>query len=87
MIKEIQNALQCCGLMNSHDRAWPFPDKRHGIDACELRYGRNVGCIGRWKDEEQRLAGLLMGAVGFVVVWQVRLSVPEICSIEVLMRD
>ncbi|KAF2497439.1 hypothetical protein BU16DRAFT_559187 [Lophium mytilinum] len=75
VIKEIQDALQCCGLMNTHDRAWPFPDKRHGIDACEVRYERTVGCIGPWKNEEQRLAGLLIGAVGFVVVWQLLIIV------------
>jgi len=74
-IKEIQDALQCCGLINSHDRAWPFPDKTHDSTACEKRFDRTTGCIQRWRGEEQRLAGLLMGVVGLVVVWELTILI------------
>ncbi|PVH94437.1 hypothetical protein DM02DRAFT_676198 [Periconia macrospinosa] len=69
-IKAIQDAFNCCGLKSSHDMAWPFPDKTHKADACELAFGRKNGCFKPWKIEEQRVAGILMGAVGLVFIWQ-----------------
>jgi len=74
-IKEIQDALQCCGLMNSHDRAWPFPDKTHKATACEERFERTTGCIQRWRGEEQRVGGILMGVVGLVVIWELTILI------------
>lgn len=71
-IRTIQQALSCCGFVNSHDRAWPFPDnKGHTIHACETAFGYQVGCLRPWKAEEQRVAGILMSVVGLVFVWQV----------------
>lgn len=70
-IKTIQQTLNCCGFVNSHDRAWPFPDKSHDVHACESAFGYQVGCVGPWKAEEQRVAGILMGVVGLVFAWQV----------------
>lgn len=69
-IRAIQEAFQCCGLTNSHDMAWPFPDKSHDQHACENMFGRTAGCLGAWKAEEQRLAGMLIGVVGMVFIWQ-----------------
>lgn len=69
-IRAIQDAFQCCGLTNSHDMAWPFPDKSHDQRACENMFGRTTGCLGAWKAEEQRIAGMLIGVVGMVFIWQ-----------------
>lgn len=70
-IRTIQDTFKCCGHMNSHDKAWPFPDRGHDIHACENAFGRTIGCHGPWKQEEQRLAGIMMAVVGLVFVWQV----------------
>ena len=92
-IRTIQMTLSCCGYLNSHDQAWPFPDKSHDAwvvqihtyrigaitnydyfrHACEKAFGQRSGCIGPWRQEEQRVAGTLMVVVGLVFVWQVRL--------------
>jgi len=74
-IRTIQDAFHCCGLMNAHDRAWPFPDKEHKADACQKQLGYDRGCLGVWRREEQRVAGLMMAVVGFVTLWQVRESI------------
>lgn len=69
-IRTIQDAFECCGLINSRDMAWPFPDKTHDTHACENMFRRNTGCMGAWKAEEKQIAGLLLGAVGMVFIWQ-----------------
>lgn len=72
-IRAIQDQYSCCGFANPKDMAWPFPDKSHEADAClKLPFGRTGSCFGPWKAEEQHIAGILMGAVGMVVVWAVR---------------
>ncbi len=71
-IRTIQDQYNCCGLANSRDMAWPFPDRSHQADACEISFGRTNGCLGPWMAEEQHVAGLLMGAVGLVIIWAVR---------------
>ena len=71
-IRRIQDAFNCCGFANSRDMAWPFPDKTHNADSCENAFGRTAGCLGAWRGEEQRIAGILMGVVGMVFIWQVR---------------
>jgi hypothetical protein len=70
-IRTIQQAFNCCGLKNSKDMAWPFPDKEHKVTACETTFGHSNGCFGPWKGEEQRVAGILMAVVGLVFIWQV----------------
>ncbi|KAF2708498.1 hypothetical protein K504DRAFT_468829 [Pleomassaria siparia CBS 279.74] len=69
-IRSIQDAFNCCGFMNSHDQAWPFPGKGTTINACEAAFKRTTGCFGPWKREEQNMAGLLIGVIGMVFVWQ-----------------
>jgi hypothetical protein len=70
-IRQIQDAFNCCGLVNSHDMAWPFPDRTHNARACEATYqGRASGCLTAWKAEEQKIAGLFMTVVGMVFLWQ-----------------
>lgn len=52
--------------------AWPFPDRTHNAHACETTYnGRTSGCLGAWKAEEQKMAGLFMTVVAMVFIWQV----------------
>lgn len=69
-IRTIQDAFNCCGLTNSHDMAWPFPDKTHDSRSCETSFDRNTGCLAAWKAEEQHVAGILMTVVGLVFLWQ-----------------
>ncbi|KAF2446884.1 hypothetical protein P171DRAFT_442105 [Karstenula rhodostoma CBS 690.94] len=69
-VRTIQDSLKCCGLKNSRDMAWPFPDKTHKATACEDAFGRTNGCLVPWKSEEQRMAGILMAAVALVFLWQ-----------------
>ncbi|KAF1939142.1 hypothetical protein EJ02DRAFT_265037 [Clathrospora elynae] len=69
-IRTIQDAFNCCGFTNSHDMAWPFPDREHNQHACETTFQRSTGCIGAWKAEEQQIAGLLLAVVGMVFIWQ-----------------
>ncbi|KAI4625638.1 hypothetical protein J4E81_002565 [Alternaria sp. BMP 2799] len=71
-IRQIQDAFECCGLANARDMAWPFPDKTHKADACQITYaGRADGCFRFWKAEEQVVAGMLMSVVGMVFIWQI----------------
>jgi len=70
-IRTIQDAFNCCGLTNSRDMAWPFPDKNHDVDSCETSFNRNSGCLAAWKAEEQQIAGILIAVVGMVFLWQV----------------
>ena len=72
VIRAIQDVFQCCGFKNPKDMAWPFADKNHRADACEMDFGRTQGCWEAWKGEERRLAGILMAVVGLVSLWQVR---------------
>jgi hypothetical protein len=70
-IRQIQDAFNCCGLINSRDMAWPFPDRSHDARACEVTYrGRISGCLAAWRAEEQTIAGLFMTVVGMVFLWQ-----------------
>ncbi|KAF2726743.1 hypothetical protein EJ04DRAFT_171874 [Polyplosphaeria fusca] len=85
-IRRIQDAFRCCGFRTSHDRAWPFPDKSHDAFACEKTLERTNGCFGAWKAEEQNMAGILMGVVGLVFVWQVSIIVFPTQSQTVLHR-
>ena len=77
----IQDAFKCCGLKNSRDMAWPFPDKTHKATACEEMYGYKNGCLEPWKEKEQRMAGILMVVVGLVFLWQVRptMNISAVC--------
>lgn len=70
-IRHIQDAFQCCGFTNPRDMAWPFQDKQHDQHACEEAFGRTNGCLGAWRSEEQQIAGILIGVVAMVFVWQV----------------
>jgi len=74
-VKAIQDQYNCCGFASPTDMAYPFPDKSHKADACMTSFGRTESCFKPWKAEEQHIAGLLMGAVGLVVVWALAIIV------------
>ena len=59
-IRRIQDAYQCCGFNTAWTKAWPFPDKNHGSDACIKAYNRQKSCLGDWRQDEQIYAGLLL---------------------------
>ena len=72
VIRRIQERHQCCGLRNKNDRAWPFPDKRHGAGACAETFIRERGCLGEWRKDAQITAGLLLLVA--VVVFLLKVS-------------
>ena len=59
-IRRIQDAHQCCGLHSILDRAWPFQNRDHGVNACAKAFNRTKACLGSWRRDEQIAAGLLL---------------------------
>ena len=57
-IAMIQDNFQCCGLRSLHDRAWPFKDRDHGDNACELQLRYRRSCFLR--EEQQRLVSSMV---------------------------
>lgn len=70
-ISQIQNLLSCCGFQTARDMAFPFPDKTHKADTCELRFERHTGCLEAWRDKERLVSGLMMAVTVGVFVWMV----------------
>ncbi|KAK5169970.1 hypothetical protein LTR04_005424 [Oleoguttula sp. CCFEE 6159] len=70
-IRRIQDAFQCCGLLGVKDRAFPFPDKEHGNDACVKAYGWQKSCLESWRAEERTVATLLILVPLLVFLWKV----------------
>ncbi|RHZ59255.1 uncharacterized protein CDV56_105769 [Aspergillus thermomutatus] len=75
-IRTIQDNLQCCGLRSTHDRAWPFKDRNHGDNACELQLGYPRSCLAPWQ-EQQRVASWMVFAAA-VLIWTMRIGFPHI---------
>lgn len=73
-ITRIQDAHNCCGLHTAWDKAWPFPDKYHGVDACMKTFHRQKSCLGDWRQDEQIYAGLLLFVALMTFVVKVRHS-------------
>jgi hypothetical protein len=48
-VQLIQAQLKCCGLNNTHDRAWPFPEKNIDAYECERSQGWERPCLGVWR--------------------------------------
>ncbi|KXT07456.1 hypothetical protein AC578_553 [Pseudocercospora eumusae] len=59
-IRSIQDAFACCGFASTKDMAWPFPDNKHGSDACVVRFERDTACLNPWRHEEQKIAIMLL---------------------------
>ncbi|KAI9820617.1 MAG: hypothetical protein M1827_004986 [Pycnora praestabilis] len=71
-IRRIQETYQCCGLHSTHDKAYPFPKKGVGNDACVKAFpGRIQSCFGPWRGEERAGAGLLLSVA--IVVFVIKL--------------
>ncbi|KAK4953280.1 hypothetical protein LTR10_008989 [Elasticomyces elasticus] len=70
-VARIQDGFSCCGLNSPRDMAFPFPDSRHGSDACLVRYERAEACIGPWRDEERKVAIMLLVVPLAVFVWKI----------------
>jgi hypothetical protein len=73
-VRRIQDAFECCGLHSTIDRAYPFPAKDIGVDACKKGFGRTISCFESWKEEEKRIAGLMLLVVLLVALWKVNMS-------------
>ncbi|KAJ5383159.1 hypothetical protein N7517_001070 [Penicillium concentricum] len=67
VIRSIQDKLRCCGLRSVHDRAWPFKDRNHGDNACELQLGYQRSCFTRWREHQQRTSWMVFAAAVFVL--------------------
>lgn len=61
--------------------AFPFPDREHGADACEVRYERTRGCFEAWEGQERVVAGIMMAVAVGVFLWMVSSSIPSHLSI------
>ena len=72
-IRSIQDEFRCCGLRSLHDRAWPFKDRTHGDNACELQLGYQRSCFAPWREQQQNTSWMIFAAVIFVFVAKVGL--------------
>ena len=70
-IERIQNAFDCCGFMSTQDMAFPFQDAKHGTDACVVRYERDQACFEPWRQEERKVAVMLLIVPLAVFLWKV----------------
>lgn len=75
-IRRIQDTFSCCGFNSPRDMAWPRPDATHGADACMVRYDRDRRCLEPWRDEERKVAIMLLIVPVAVFLWKVRLCLP-----------
>ncbi|KAL8914751.1 MAG: hypothetical protein Q9172_007028 [Xanthocarpia lactea] len=67
-LRRIQDSHSCCGLRTMKHMPWPFPDRR-GVDMCRDTYHRERSCLGVWRTDLQRNAGMGLGvAVGCFAV-------------------
>lgn len=71
-IRQIQDALNCCGFRTTKDQSWPFPKGSHpDKDQCANQFGRTQACMVPWgKEMKKAMAGELgvVLAVGLVRV-------------------
>ncbi|BDD55382.1 hypothetical protein MAP00_000907 [Monascus purpureus] len=65
-IRSIQDEFRCCGLRSLHDRAWPFKDRRHGDNACELQLGYQRSCFAPWREHQRNTSWMVFAAAVFV---------------------
>ncbi|KAL4788387.1 hypothetical protein BJX76DRAFT_353409 [Aspergillus varians] len=74
-IRAIQDRFQCCGFRSIHDRAWPFKDRDHGDNACELQFGYRRSCIEPWGDVQRGASWMVFAAA--VGVFLVKIGVVQ----------
>jgi hypothetical protein len=72
-IRRVQDALNCCGLHSTVDRAWPFAGgkKKVGLTACIEAFNRTESCFVGWREEERRIAAIIMAISLASWVWEV----------------
>lgn len=81
-IRTIQDSFQCCGLRSIHDRAWPFKDRNHGDNACELQFGYHQSCFIPWSEQQQTTSWLVFAAAFLSWVAKVKsLSSLDLCVV------
>ncbi|PWY72184.1 hypothetical protein BO94DRAFT_476066 [Aspergillus sclerotioniger CBS 115572] len=61
-IRTIQDEFRCCGFRSIHDRAWPFKDRTHGDDACEVQLGYGQSCLVPWTQQQQSASWMVFAA-------------------------
>lgn len=49
-VRSLQDRFNCCGFHSTVDRAWPFPDKTHRVDACISAHHRVNSCFAASQD-------------------------------------
>ncbi|KAK3902254.1 hypothetical protein C8A05DRAFT_44289 [Staphylotrichum tortipilum] len=72
-IRQIQDALVCCGFRSTRDMAWPFPrgqDPSTG-PTCEQQFGRREPCLPGWEAAFRRANTGEIAVVACVGVMQV----------------
>jgi len=69
-IRTIENSLRCCGFNSLHDRAWPFPSRGVGANACETSLGYTRRCADPWRQQQQAAATMvvLAGILNYLLV-------------------
>lgn len=71
-IRAIQDGFQCCGLRSIRDRAWPFKDRNHGDNACEVQLGYRQSCFMPWSEQQQTASWMVFAAAA--LSWAVKVS-------------
>ncbi|KAJ2904939.1 hypothetical protein MKZ38_006804 [Zalerion maritima] len=70
-IRDIQDALGCCGLNSVRDRPWPFPQGQNpDLLACAHQFHRTISCASAWKTKMRTWAGVAFAIVLVVGVLQ-----------------
>ncbi|PYI36379.1 hypothetical protein BP00DRAFT_432393 [Aspergillus indologenus CBS 114.80] len=72
-IRSIQDEFRCCGLRSLHDRAWPFKDRNHGDNACELQLGYQRSCFAPWRERQQSTSWMVFAAAILVFAAKIAL--------------
>lgn len=67
-IKEIQDALKCCGLHSQVDRPFPFPTKGVEVSRCADMLGSKDFCFPKWKGKMDLYSSVLTVAASIVVL-------------------
>lgn len=71
-IRSIQDEFRCCGLRSLRDRAWPFKDRDHGDNACQVQLGYQRSCFVPWREHQQSTSWMVFAAA--VLVFAVKVS-------------
>ena len=70
-IRTIQDEFRCCGFRSIHDRAWPFKDRTHGDDACEVQLGYGQSCLVPWMQQQQSASWMVFAAAVLTLLMKV----------------